>query len=191
MHCLSGKLLLHYKPRRNAAKLRASCLAEVTVSYIFRGLLCKTFPLGCITFGGIKNLCLSAGQASRAHAPTPAPCFAWISYKYRAYSRNRSQERKRPGLQTGHTVSNAIAICKRGKEQGRRKGSLLTRERKVGPFRIIRWEFKGAPNLQCNQASGPRSILTHHFFILSSPSERWLVLFHAASGMHSDFFPPY
>lgn len=64
MHCLLGKLLLHYKPQRNAAKLRLSCLPEVMVSYIFCGLLCKTFPLGCITFGEIKNLCLSAGQAS-------------------------------------------------------------------------------------------------------------------------------
>lgn len=66
MHALHflGKLLLHYKPHRNTAKLRVSCLAEVTVSYIFHGLLCKTFPLGCITFGKIKNVCLSAGQAS-------------------------------------------------------------------------------------------------------------------------------
>ncbi len=64
MHCLLRKLLLHYKPHRNAVKLRASCLAEVMVSYIFRGLLCKTFPLGCIISGEIKNLCLSAGQAS-------------------------------------------------------------------------------------------------------------------------------
>lgn len=64
MRCLLGKLLLHYKPHRNEAKLRVSCHAEVTVSYIFRGLLCKTFPLGCITFGKIENVCLSADQAS-------------------------------------------------------------------------------------------------------------------------------
>lgn len=54
------------------------------------------------------------------------------------------------------------------RRRGRRKGSLLTRERKVGPLGIIRWEFKGGPTLRCNQASGPRSILT----CLSSASER-------------------
>lgn len=53
MHCLLGKLLIHYKLHRNAAKFRVSCPAEVTVLYIFCGLLCKTFPLGLIAFGEI------------------------------------------------------------------------------------------------------------------------------------------
>lgn len=89
---------------------------------------------------------------------------------------NHGQERKPPELQTGHTISNAIAICKREKKEGRRKGSLLTRERKVGALRIIRWEFKGGPNLRCNQASGPRSASTRHFFILSSTSEQCFLM---------------
>lgn len=135
------------------------------MSYIFRGVLCKTFPLGCITFGEIKNLCLSAGQGS-TYTDSPLGCFAWMSCEYRAYSCSHGQERKWSELQTGHTISNAITICKRERKEGRRKGSLLTRERKVGPVGIIRWEFKGGPNLRCNQASGPRSILTHHFFHL-------------------------
>lgn len=170
MHCLLGKLSLHYKPHRNAAKLRVNCLAEVMVSYIFRGLLCKTFPLGCITFREIKNVCLSAGQAS-SYADSLL-CFAWISCKYRAYSCNHGQERKWSELQTGHTISNAITICKREKKVGRRKRSLLTRERNVEPLSIIRWEFNGGPNLRCNQPCGPRSVLTRHFFILSSTSEQ-------------------
>lgn len=40
-------LLVNYCYSGNAAKLRESCLAEVTALYIF--LLCKAFPLGCIT----------------------------------------------------------------------------------------------------------------------------------------------
>lgn len=42
-------LLVNYCYSGNAAKLRESCLAEVTALYIFPGLLCKAFPLGCIT----------------------------------------------------------------------------------------------------------------------------------------------
>lgn len=49
MHAAHTALLVNYCYSGNAAKLRESCLAEVTALYIFPGLLCKAFPLGCIT----------------------------------------------------------------------------------------------------------------------------------------------
>lgn len=173
MHCVRGKLLLHYKPQRNAAKLRESCLAEVMVSYIFRGLLCKTFPVGCITFEQNKKR-MFVSRPSEHIRRLSALCFAWISYKYRAYCCNHGQEKKWSELQTGHTISNAITICKR--EKGRRKGSLLTRERKFGPLGIIRWEYKGGPNLQSSS-----SLPSCHPLVTGA--------FHVCKGcMYSEFF---
>lgn len=89
LHCTFWQITTPlYKLERNAAKLRPSCLPEVMVSYIFCGLLCKTFPLGSITFGKIKNVCLSGGQASAySHRRLSELCFAWISREYGAYTR--------------------------------------------------------------------------------------------------------
>lgn len=73
----------------------------------------------------------------------------------------------RPGesqrrLQTDYTIHSALSICgkkKRKRWRGEERGRCY-QERKVGLLGIIRWEFKGAPNLRYNQASGPRSVLT-------------------------------
>lgn len=130
MHCLLGKLLLHYKACRNAANLRVSCLAEVMVSYIFRGLLCKTFPLGCITFGEIKNVCLSAGQSERIRwLSSPVFCLDRPP-KYPAYScKSRPREKAVRAADRPHNFQRNHNLQKR-KDGGEKKGVVVNKREK-------------------------------------------------------------
>lgn len=136
LHCTFWQITTPlYKLERNAAKLRPSCLPEVMVSYIFCGLLCKTFPLGSITFGKIKNVCLLGGQASAySHRRLSELCvllgLAENTVRIHVCSRNHSQERKWSGLQTGRTVSSAIWMCAGEKTEGEKKGVVVNKREK-------------------------------------------------------------
>ena len=100
------------------------------MSYIFRGLLCKTFPLGCITFGKIKNVCLSAGQASTYGDSLLRVLLGLAANAERIYSRNQGQEKKvvraadRPHyFQCNHNLQ-------KRKEGGEKKGVVVNKGEK-------------------------------------------------------------
>lgn len=92
--------------------------------------------------------------------------------EYGAYSCNHGRrENAVEAADSPHNFQLNHNLQKRKEGGEKKRVVVITRERKVGWLRIIRWEYKGGPNLRCNQASGPRSDLTCHFLILSCASE--------------------